>query len=209
MRRIAWTACAAAMLLAASAAPAGEFNPVLSIGDAAPAWTDLPGADGNKHSLADLKDKQVVVVVFTCNSCPYAVDYEDRLVAFAKEHGGKDSPVALVAINVNRIEEDSLEAMTQRAKDKGFTFPYVFDESQNIAREYGATYTPEFFVLDAQRKIAYMGAMDDNADAMKVKERYIADAVAAVLAGKQPEKKETPAVGCGIRYERTRRRPAS
>lgn len=189
-----------------AALAAGEFNPVLSIGDEAPAWKDLPGVDGKRHSLADLKDEQVVVVVFTCNSCPYAVDYEDRLVAFAKRHGGKDSRVALVAINVNKVEADSLPKMKERAAEKGFTFPYLYDESQKIARDYGATYTPEFFVLDAKRKIVYMGAMDDDADPAEAEVNYVERAVAAALAGQRPEVEETVAIGCRVRYERKRRR---
>ena len=124
----------------------------------APAWIDLPGTDGKKHSLADLKDKPVVVVVFTCNSCPVGRTYEDRIIEFAKKHAAPDSKVALVAINVNTIEEDRLPKMQERAKEKGFPFLYLFDESQRIARDFGAMYTPEFFVIDKDRKIAYMGA---------------------------------------------------
>src|SRR5215831_9637475 len=97
------------LVLLAGAVPAGKFNEVLSPGDAAPAWSDLPGVDGKKHSLADLKDKDVVVVVFTCCSCPAAEDYEDRIIAFAKKHA--ESKVALVAINVNTIPEDRLDKM--------------------------------------------------------------------------------------------------
>ena len=117
---------------------AGEFNKKLSIGDAAPAWKDLPGTDGKKHSLAELKS-DVVVVVFTCNSCATAQEYEDRLVAFAKDQPAK---VAVVAINVNTIAEDRLDAMKKKAEAKQFPFAYLYDESQKIAQEYGATYTP-------------------------------------------------------------------
>lgn len=184
----------------------GEFNPTLSIGDAAPAWTGLPGVDGKKHSLADLKQKPVVVVAFTCNSCPYAVDYEDRMIAFARKHAGPDSQVALVAINVNKIEEDSLPKMKQRAKEKGFPFAYLFDETQKIAQEFGATFTPEFFVLNKDRKIVYMGAMDDNTKAAEAKIHYVDLAVEAALRGELPETKETVARGCLVRYERRRRK---
>jgi len=194
------------LLAAFTAAVAGEFNPVMDIGKTAPAWKNLPGVDGKQHSLADLDEKKVVVVVFTCNSCPYAVDYEDRIVAFAKEHAAADSPVALVAINVNTVEEDLLPAMKERAEAKGFTFPYLFDESQQIARDYGAGYTPEIFVLDSARKIVYMGSLDDAPDPTKVKEHYVADAVKAALAGKPAPTPETFAIGCTIRFERRRRR---
>lgn len=184
---------------------AGEYNPVLNIGDKAPAWEKLPGVDGKSHSLSDLKDTPVVVVVFTCNSCPYAVDYEDRINALAKKHQGDSAKVKVVAINVNLVEADSLAKMQERAKAKGFAFPYLFDESQQIAKAYGATRTPEFFVLDAERKIVYMGAMDDNSDAAKVTKQYIAPAIEAALSGKAADVKETVAVGCNIRFARKRR----
>lgn len=186
--------------------PAGEFNPVLDIGDKAPAWKKLPGVDGKEHSLEDLKKKDVIVVFFTCNSCPYAVDYEDRVVAFAKKHGEKDSKVGLVAINVNLIEEDLPPAMKKKARKKGFKFPYLFDESQQIAKDFGAGFTPEFFVLNRDRKVVYMGAFDDSPNADKVKVRHVENAVAATLAGKSPEVKETVPIGCRIRIERRRRK---
>jgi peroxiredoxin len=193
---------------ASSSAAAGEYNPVLSVGDPAPVWKDLPGIDGKKHSLADLKEKQAVVVVFTCNSCPYAVDYEDRIIAFARRHGGPESKVALVAINVNKIEEDSLPKMQERAKLKGFNFPYLYDDTQKIAKDFGATFTPEFFVLDKDRKVVYMGAMDDKTDPAQAKVNYVQEAVDAALAGAKPATGETVARGCTIRYARERRKPS-
>lgn len=191
-------------LLATSIATAGEYNPVLDIGDKAPAWKDLPGIDGKKHSLADLKDHDAVVVVVTCNSCPYSVDYEDRIIALTKLLA--DRQVALIAINVNKVPEDSFQAMKERAVAKSFNFPYLYDETQQIARDYGATYTPEFFVLDRERKIAYMGALDDSPDASKVRKLHVADAVTAVLTDKAPKITETVAIGCRIRLERQRKR---
>jgi len=182
---------------------AGEFNKKLSVGDAAPPWKDLPGVDGKTHSLADLKDKDVVVLVFTCNSCPIAVDYEDRIIAFTKKYAG--AKLAVVAVNVNVIEEDRLPKMQERAKEKGFNFPYLFDESQKIARAYGAMYTPEFFVLDKERKIAFLGAMDDTSAAAGVKVRYLEAAVDAVLKGEKPARGETRARGCLIRFLREKR----
>lgn len=184
---------------------AGEYNPVLEIGDAAPAWKNLPGVNGKTHSLSDLKKTPVVVVVFTCNSCPYAVDYEDRINALTKKHA-KSKDVAVVAINVNLVAADSLAKMQSRAKDKGFVFPYLFDQSQEIAKAYGAARTPEFFVLNADRKIVYMGAMDDNSDAKKVTKKYVEPAIQAALSGETPEVKETVAIGCNIRFARKRRR---
>ena len=147
-----------------------------------------------------------MVVVFTCNSCDYAVEYEDRIIAFAKKYSAADSGVSVVAINVNRIEEDSLPAMKKRAAKRKFPFMYLFDESQKIANDYGAIRTPEFFVLDKNRKIAYMGAFDDSTDASKVKKVYVEDAIAAVKSGKKPKVEETVAIGCRIRFERRRRK---
>jgi len=182
---------------------AGKYNPTLSVGDAAPDWKDLPGTDDKNHSLADWKDKAVVLVVFTCNTCPTAVDYEDRLMALVKQYsaGGK---VAVVAINSNQVEGDLLPKMKERATAKNFNFAYVHDDSQQVAKAYGATFTPEFFVLDQQRKIAYMGAFDDATKPEQVKVRHVEDAVEAVLAGKVPETRETVARGCLVRYARTR-----
>jgi peroxiredoxin len=195
-----------AAVLTSVSADAGKYNPVLNIGDKAPAWKQLPGVDGKQHALADLKDKAVVVVVFTCNSCPYAVDYEDRLIAFTALHTQQDSPVALVAINVNTVKEDLPEQMKKRARAKGFTFPYLFDGSQQIAKAYGAGATPEFFVLDRARRVVYMGAMDDNSDASKVRRKHVEIAVKAVLSGTSPAVKETVPIGCRIRFARRRRK---
>ncbi|MBC8354428.1 MAG: thioredoxin family protein [Planctomycetes bacterium] len=183
---------------------AGEYNPVLSIGDPAPSWKELPGIDGKPHSLADLKQSKAVVLVFTCNSCPYAVDYEQRMIALTKQFSTKE--VAVVAVNVNKVPEDSFDEMKARAKSQGFNFPYLFDETQQIARDYGATYTPEFFVLDGERKIAYMGSLDDSPAADKVTKQYVATALTALLEGKQPTVTETVAIGCRIRLERKRRK---
>jgi peroxiredoxin len=199
-----WLVVLALAVLAVISASAGQFNDIMSVGDAAPAWVDLPGVDGKKHSLADLKDKQVVVVVFTCNSCPVAVDYEDRIIAFVKKHAGDVSKVAVVAINVNRIPEDRLDKMKERAADKKFTFPYLYDESQKIAKAYGATYTPEFFVLDKDRKVVYMGAMDDKGPPAEAIKLFLEDAVTAALKGEKPATAETLARGCKVRYVRSR-----
>jgi peroxiredoxin len=179
----------------------GEFNKKLNRGDPAPAWKDLPGTDGKKHALADLAGKDLVVLVFTCNSCACSEEYEDRIIDFAEKYKEK---VAVVAVNVNTIPEDRLEAMKKKAAKKRFPFPYLYDESQQIARDYGATYTPEFYVLDRARKVAYMGAMDDKTKADAVTERYLEQAVDAVLKGDKPAKGETIAHGCLIRYKRSR-----
>jgi len=188
-------------LLLPAACVAGEFNKKLSLGDPAPSWKDLPGTDGKKHALADHADKDVVVIVFTCNSCACSEEYEDRIIAFAKKYKDK---VALVAVNVNTIPEDRLDAMKKKAEKKKFPFPYLYDESQKIASDYGATYTPEFVVLTRDRKVAYMGAMDDRTNAADVKERYLEAAVDSVLKGEKVAKGETNPHGCLIRFKRTR-----
>ena len=186
-----------------ASACAGEFNQTLNIGDAAPMFEKLPGVDGQEHSLADFKDKPYVLVVFTCNGCPCAVDYEDRLIDFAKRHAEK---LAVVAINVNAVPADNLEKMKERQAEKKFPYPYIQDASQKIAKDYGAEGTPEVFLLSPERKVIYMGAIDDADDASQVKHNYLEDAFTAALAGKEPETKETFASGCRIRWERKRRK---
>lgn len=217
----------AAVMFCSSTLHAGKYNRDMDIGETAPTWTKLPGVDGKEHSLSDLKDKDVVVVAFTCNSCPYAEDYESRLIDFAnrycvaksslkkqqdeteaseRQNSSQDKPrVALIAINVNKVEEDLLPAMKKRAEAKKFPYPYLFDETQQLPKEYGALWTPEFFVLNKERKVVYMGAFDDSTDASKVTKRYVESAVVATLEGKEFEVAETYAVGCRIRFERRRR----
>ncbi|MFH1303082.1 MAG: thioredoxin family protein [Planctomycetota bacterium] len=185
---------------------AGKYNPVLNAGDQAPVWEKLPATDGKSYSSDSFKDKEVLVIAFICNSCPYAVDYEDRLNRLAQKYAAKDAPVAVIAVNVNLVPADSLEKMTEQAKQKQFVFPYLFDESQKIGQDFGATRTPEFFVLNKQRKVVYMGAMDDATDASRVKQDYVSLAIEAALKGKQPEIAETIAIGCNVRYKRIRRK---
>lgn len=197
--------CSLLALVGIGLVAAGEYNPVLNVGDRGPEWKNLPGTDGKKHSLGDLKDKDVVVLFFTCNSCDVATEYEDRIIALANQIAGPKDRTAFVAVNVNKIPEDSLPEMKKRAEAKKFPFVYLFDETQQLAKAYGATSTPEFFVLDKSRKIAYMGGFDDSSNAKSVKQHFLADALEAVAAGKKPKTAETVAIGCLIRYERERR----
>ncbi len=193
---------AIALALCTSPAGAGKFNKKLNIGDVAPTWEKLDGTDGKKHSFADWKDKDVLVVVFTCNSCIVAVGYEDRLIAFAAECNKADSKVGFVAINVNTGKVDALPAMKERATKKKFGFTYLYDPSQKIAVAYGAMFTPECFVLTKDRKVMYMGAFDDKAGG-EPKEKYVVDAVKAALAGKPATSAETPAAaGCKIKLDK-------
>ena len=191
-----------ALLLVPSHAGAGKFNKKLNIGAAAPTWKGLEGTDGKKHSFTDWKDKDVLVVVFTCNSCAIAQSYEDRLVAFAAECNKAGSKVGFVAINVNTGKADALPAMKERAARQKFGFTYLFDPSQASALAYGAMYTPECFVLTKDRKVAYMGAFDDDSNG-NPKVKYVEEAVKSALAGKPATVAESSAAGgCRIVFNR-------
>jgi peroxiredoxin len=193
--------------LAMFQAPAATADdPVaVKLDEPCPDWKDLPGVDGRKWSLADFRDKSVLVLCFTCNACPYSIDYEDRLLAFADKYADHPAGVALVAINANRKPSETLEKMQERAKQKGFTFPYIADESQQLAAACGAVYTPEFLVFNHERKLVYRGAMDDKTKATEVTVRHLENAVEATLRKQLPEVRNVPARGCAIPYRRSRR----
>jgi len=187
----------------ASCVTAGEFNLVLNIGDTAPVWSDLEGVDGKRHGSDEFASDSFIVVVFTCNSCPYATDSEARLNALsvkAKQLGG-----GLVAINVNLNKEDLLPAMKSRAEAIGFDFPYLHDPTQEIAKRFGARTTPEFFVLDGERRIVYMGSLDDSPDGKSVTKEFVEMAIADVIEGRKSELSETVPIGCRIRFPRVRK----
>ena len=161
---------------------------------------DLLGTDGERHSLATDGGERGAVVVFTCNHCPYSVAYEDRLVALDSTLAARG--YGLIAINPNDPEikpADGLEAMKVRAAEKGFGFPYLVDEGQAVYPVWGATRTPHFFVVDAERHVRYIGALDNNTDASRVTVRYVEDALAAIEAGETPEPAVTKAIGCSIK----------
>jgi peroxiredoxin len=174
----------------------------LEIGQRAPD-VSLPGVDGKDCALASFKDKKVVVVVFTCNHCPYAQAYEDRLVSLQRDYA--DKGVQLIAINANDsagYPEDSFDNMVRRAKKKNFNFPYLRDENQRIARSYGAEYTPEVFVLNGKFEVRYIGRIDDNwQHPDKVRSHDLRDAINAVLAHKKVENPVTHAIGCTIKWK--------
>lgn len=193
-----WQSLGAALALALLVVP-GASAAGVEIGDDGPAWIDLEGVDGERHSLGDLEDAKAVVVVFTCNHCPVAKAYEDRLIAFQNDY--KERGVAVVAINVNNNPADKLPAMKKRAEEKNFPFLYLYDPSQKIGRDYGATVTPHVFVLDGEHNVAYRGAIDDNMSADKAQTHYLRDAVDAILAGEAPSTNSTQPAGCGIQYE--------
>jgi peroxiredoxin len=174
----------------------------LKIGSTSPDFQDLAGTDGKNHSLKDFADKKGLVIVFSCNHCPTAQAYEDRMIAFQRDFGSKG--FQLIAINSNETDnypEDNFEEMIKRAKLRGFNFPYLRDEHQSVAIDFGATHTPEFFLFDDQRKLRYHGKMDDNKDASGVKVSYVRAAAEAVLAGKEISEPETYSIGCTIKWK--------
>ena len=178
---------------------AAKFNKVVEIGQPAPEWKDVPGIDGRQHSLAEYKDAKLVVVMFIRNNCPVAQAYEERIRDFVEKYQSRG--VTVVAINVSAEQGEGLELMQARAKDRKFAFPYLRDESQRIGKAYGATNTPHVFVLDQKRRIAYMGAIDDNNKAKLVEESYLVDAVESLLAGKKINTPETLQRGCQIEFK--------
>ena len=164
----------------------------------------LKNVDGNTVSLADYEDAKGFIVTFTCNHCPYSKMYEDRIIALDKKFKDKGFPV--IAINPNNpavSPGDDFEGMQERAKNKGFTFPYLFDDGQTIYPQYGATKTPHIFILNKDKKglrVAYIGAIDNNArDAESVTENYVSNAVNELLEGKEVSKTSTRAIGCSIK----------
>ncbi|MGV8814376.1 MAG: thioredoxin family protein [Gelidibacter sp.] len=164
----------------------------------------LKNIDDKMVSLSDYKDAKGFIVIFTCNTCPYSVSYEDRIVALDKKYASKGYPVIAIMPNNTDIQpKDNMEAMKQRAKQKGFTFPYLMDEGQKISPQYGATKTPQVYLIQKSTKgneVKYIGAIDDNyQDAQAVQTKYVENAVDALLAGQPIKQTETRAIGCSIR----------
>lgn len=197
------------VLLLISAGHAAEPPQPLEIGKPAPDF-DLPGVDGKNHSLADFGDARVLAVVFTCNHCPTAQAYEERLIKLQEDY--KDKGVALVAISPNdplavRLDElgytdvgDSLQDMKHRAQERGFKFPYLYDgETQQVSREFGVLATPHVFVFDADRKLRYQGRIDDS-DIRTVKSHDARNAIDALLAGEPVPVETTRVFGCSTKW---------
>lgn len=174
----------------------------LKIGDKAIPLS-LPGVDAKTHSLADYAEKNAVVVIFSCNHCPYVRAWEDRIIQIQADYEGRE--VQLLAINANdasQYPDDSFPKMKERARDKHFNFPYLRDESQEVARVYGAERTPEVFLFDKSGTLRYHGVIDDNYDdPAAVKMKYLRDALDAVLSGKAPTAVDTRPVGCSIKWK--------
>ena len=164
----------------------------------------LKNVDGKMVSLSDFKNAKGYIVVFTCNHCPYAKAYEDRLIAINEKYSKQGYPV--IAINPNdptAEPEDSFDEMKKRAKQKGFKFPYLFDEGQKIYPQYGATKTPHVFLLDNKRVVKYIGSIDDSPnDPAAVKAKYLEDAIASLQSGKEIIPNVTKALGCSIKVKK-------
>lgn len=174
---------------------------MLEQGATAPDFGDLQGADGNRYSLHSFESKAVLVVMFTCNHCPYVVAYEDRMVALQRDY--EEKGVQLVAINANddkSYPEDGYPQMVKRAKQKGFNFPYLRDPHQKAAEAYGAVCTPHVFAFDTDRKLRYKGRIDDSRDPSHVKSNDLRNALDDMLSGRGVREAETRPFGCSIKW---------
>jgi peroxiredoxin len=172
----------------------------MSVIETAPTF-NLPGVDGRNHSLEEYADAPVLVLVQSCNHCPYVLAWEGRINALQREYG--DRGVRIVAINSNdttAYPADSFENMVEHAREAGYSFDYLYDESQAVARALGSERTPEAFVFDADRRLVYHGAVDDNREEDQVTTHYLRDAIEAALAGARPAIADTPPVGCTVKF---------
>src|SRR5262245_51633704 len=171
---------------------------------AAVAKTKMKNVDGKMLSIAEVTGKTGTLVIFTCNHCPFAKDWEQRIVELGNSYSGKGVGVMLVNANDPATHtEDGFEEMQARAKSRGMKIAYVVDDTSGVARAFGASVTPEAFLFDKAGKLAYHGTIDDNRkQADQVKARYLEDALDAVVAGKPPAVPETKGLGCGIKFRK-------
>ncbi len=174
----------------------------LKIGSLAPDF-NIPAIDGKKYSLNTFADKKALVIVFSCNHCPYVQAYEDRIIEIQKDYS-KDVQVVAISSNEDiNYPEDSFENMKARAEIKKFNFPYLHDETQNIAKAYDVTHTPEIFLFDKERKLVFHGKIDDNwQEPQNVKSKYLRNAIDELLSGKQISVPETFTIGCTIKWKK-------
>lgn len=183
------------------------FAQGLKIGDQAPDFT-LKNVDGSMISLSDYNSEKGVVVIFTCNHCPYAIAYEDRIIELNNKYAPMGYPVVAINPNDPAVQpQDSYELMQARSKEKGFTFPYLFDEGQKVYPTYGATRTPHVYLLQNTGevfKLAYIGTIDDNyQEADKVEDKYLENAIRSLINGGTPDPAETKAIGCSIKVKKS------
>jgi peroxiredoxin len=175
----------------------------MPVGTRAPAFS-LPATDGTRYSLDSFRDSKGLVVIFTCNHCPYAIAIEDRLVALANALVG--TSVNFVAINSNDAQtypDDSFDNMVKRAGDKHFPFPYLHDESQSIARAYDAACTPDIFVFNAARELQYNGRFDDNwKEPDKVTRQDLREVIESVLHDQPVPFTPVHSMGCSIKWKK-------
>jgi peroxiredoxin len=200
MKQLAFLTIVAAMAMAT--AFTGGPGEGYQVGDTARDF-NLKNIDGKMRSLAGIENAKGYIVIFTCNHCPYAIAYEDRIIDLNKKYAPLGYPV--VAINPNDVvkqPDDSFEKMQMRAKEKSFTFPYLYDDTQEIAKAFGATRTPHVYLLDKNRVVRYIGAIDDNhEDATEVKEKYLENAINALRNGQTVAVPQTKAIGCTIKWK--------
>jgi peroxiredoxin len=199
---------AVVFLLSAFTANVATGDKGYEVGDIATDFK-LKNIDGKMVSLADYKDAKGFIVIFTCNTCPYAVMYEDRIIDLDKKYASKGYPVIAIMPNDTDIKPgDNMEAMKARAASKGFTFPYLIDKEQEIYPQYGATKTPHVYLLEktnAGNEVKYIGAIDDNyKDAAAVNTKYVENAVDALLEGKKVSETKTRAIGCSIKAKKSK-----
>jgi peroxiredoxin len=172
----------------------------MSVIETAPTF-HLPGVDARNHSLEEYADAPVLVLVQSCNHCPYVLAWEGRINGLQREYA--DRGVRIVAISSNdatTYPADSFENMIEHAREAGYSFDYLYDASQEIARALGSQRTPEAFVFDADRRLVYHGAVDDNREEDQVTAHYLRDAIEAALAGDAPPVTDTPPVGCTVKW---------
>ncbi len=188
--------------LVALPAFAGKYNKVISVGQKAPDFSGIPAVQNGEDTsltLSDIKE-DIVVLVFLGNHCPVVKAYEDRLIDFTNDY--KDKGVKVVGISVNDRDDDRIPAIKTYMKEHKSNYIYGYDESQKVGHAYGATNTPQFFLLDKERKIRYTGAMDNSQNESNVTKQYLRDAVNALLKGETPAVEETRPAGCGVQYKR-------
>jgi peroxiredoxin len=172
----------------------------LALTEPAPSFT-LPGVDGHEHTLESYDDAAVLVLIQSCNHCPYVLAWEGRMIAIQRDYA--DRGVRLVALNSNdarRYPDDSFDMMVSRTAGQGLNFDYLHDADQSLAHALGSERTPEVFVFDRDRRLAYHGAIDDNRDETAVGRDYLRDALDALLAGGSVPVTETPPVGCTVKW---------